>query len=222
MLDVLNTSRFFPLVGLFFSLLLLREYFSFRTVLPAKYILTPLVTFSIIGIALLPVGSLGLGTYRLLVLLGLTISLAADTLLMIEERSYFLQGLIFFLLTHVFYIGAFSLGYAFRAWHLGVAAALLAPTSVIFLRILRARTARNLWVFMYILTLSVMCYFAWSHLGRAPSPKAALLPVGATLFVVSDAVLGINTFVRRIPHSTVLTWSLYAPAQFCIAVSCFF
>jgi uncharacterized membrane protein YhhN len=55
-----------------------------------------------------------------------------------------------------------------------------------------------------------------------PSPKAALLPVGATLFVVSDAVLGINTFVRRIPHSTVLTWSLYAPAQFCIAVSCFF
>jgi uncharacterized membrane protein YhhN len=49
-----------------------------------------------------------------------------------------------------------------------------------------------------------------------------LLPAGAVLFVISDVVLAINTFVKKIPHSTVLTWSLYAPAQLFFALSCFY
>jgi uncharacterized membrane protein YhhN len=222
MTDLIQMQYFLPLCASFFTVFLLREYVSFRKKLYLKYILTPLVTFSVVLFVLLSVRMFGLGRYNALVLLGLVISMTADTLLMIEERSYFLQGLIFFLFTHGFYMGAFTIGYDFRCWHLAVAAALGVLTVVIFLRIFRAHTARSIWVLLYTATLSGMCYFAWSHLGRSASLKSVLLPAGAALFVISDAILGINTFVKRIPHSTVLTWSLYAPAQLLIALSCFF
>ena len=47
----------------------------------------------------------------------------------------------------------------------------------------------------YALLLLGMCYAVWQH-------KNACLILGATLFVVSDFVLGIHLFVERIPHST--------------------
>jgi len=66
-----------------------------------------------------------------------------------------------------------------------------------------------------------MAFFAWGRLGASISRHTFFIALGATLFVVSDLLLAINAFIRPIPHSTVFTWSLYAPAQFLIALSCF-
>jgi hypothetical protein len=44
--------------------------------------------------------------------------------------------------------------------------------------------------------------------------------LGATVFVISDIVLAVSAFLSPIPHSTVFTWALYAPARLMIALSC--
>jgi uncharacterized membrane protein YhhN len=47
---------------------------------------------------------------------------------------------------------------------------------------------------VYALLLLGMCYAAWQH-------RNALLMLGATLFVISDFILGVHLFVERIPHA---------------------
>lgn len=68
-----------------------------------------------------------------------------------------------------------------------------AAMSWIFPRVPDGITACGIAV--YAVLLLGMCYSAWRH-------SNALLIAGATLFVVSDFVLGIHLFVQRIPHST--------------------
>ncbi len=222
MMELLQIRYFTPLCGLFFVVLVLREYFAFKTRLAFKYFFTPAVTFCIILFVLLSIHVFGLTQYGLLILLGLSVSLVADTLLMIEEISLFKNGLVFFLLTHCFYIAAFSLNYRFEYWHLFAGAVLFISMAVIYNKIYKAGKSHNYWVLLYMVILSSMSFLAFSYLGSGSAQRAVLLPVGAALFVISDSILGINTFVKRIPHSTVFTWSFYAPAQFLIALSCFF
>ena len=50
-------------------------------------------------------------------------------------------------------------------------------------------------------------------------PRAGYAAFGAVLFVISDSLLSINHFVRRIPAKTVLVMTTYVAAQLLIAVS---
>jgi len=221
MLYYTDIQYFTPLFLVFASVFLLREIFSFRKVLGAKYILTPLVTLSLVLLGVLSFYTAGVNRYSVLIITGLLFSLVADTLLMIEEMSFFIQGLVFFLLAHCAYIGALSLGYGFVPWHGAVAAGLAVLIAVFYWVIHRNYGEHHPWVLFYIVVLAVMCFFAYGHISGGEGRRAVLLPVGATLFFISDGVLAVNTFVKKIPHSTVLTWSLYAPAQFFIVLSCF-
>lgn len=47
---------------------------------------------------------------------------------------------------------------------------------------------------IYAFLLLGMCYAAWRH-------KNVCLIIGATLFVLSDFIIGVNLFVERIPHA---------------------
>ena len=47
---------------------------------------------------------------------------------------------------------------------------------------------------IYAILLLGMCYAAWRH-------KNVCLIIGATLFVISDFIIGVNMFVERIPHA---------------------
>ena len=47
---------------------------------------------------------------------------------------------------------------------------------------------------IYAILLLGMCYAAWRH-------KNVCLIIGATLFVISDFIIGVNLFVERIPHA---------------------
>ncbi len=219
---VFSIDYFIPLLFAFAVVLLLREFFSFRRLLPAKYLLTPLVTFCVILFALLAMHSTGMTRYSTFILVGLVLSLVADTLLMIEEISLFRHGLVFFLAAHCFYLGAFTIGYSFRPWH-AAAALVLCPGVLLFYRkIFRTTGTHHVSVLVYMFVLAAMLFFAASHVGDFGSTRPVLLPAGAALFVVSDVVLAVNTFIKKIPHSTVLTWSLYAPAQLFFALSCFY
>ncbi len=221
MTDLLLIPRFVPCLVFFFIVLLIREFVSFRRILPAKYIFTPFVTLSVIAFALLSAGVSGIDRYTTMIVVGLLLSLVADTLLMIEEVSLMKQGLVFFLLTHVFYIAAFSQGYTLHGWHAALIPALLSFIALFFRKIRTASSGMNVMILLYMAVLCTMCFFAFSHLGPPWGRRSVLLPAGALLFVVSDCILALNAFGKKIPHSTVLTWSLYAPAQLFIALSCF-
>lgn len=222
MADLFEIRYFTNLFIVFTVIFLLREYFSFRRILTAKYVLTPMVTMSIIMFGFISLNATGVNRYSVLILAGLLLSMVADTLLMIEEISFFKLGLIFFLLAHCAYIGALSLGYRFQPWNIIVAALFIVLIGGFYWVICRSYGEHHPWVLLYMVVLAVMCFIAYSYMGIPGSMRAVLLPVGSTLFFISDGILAVNTFVKKIPHSTVLTWSLYAPAQFFIVLSCFF
>lgn len=219
MVNLFEIKYFIPLFGVFAVIFLLREYFSYKKILAAKYIFTPLVTVAIILTALLSVYVFGLHRYSVLIIMGLVLSLVADTLLMIEDADLFKEGLIFFLMTHLLYTGAFFLGYKFKGYHI-----ILAAGFIIFIVLYYRKLSSSgfkYWVLLYMFVLFAMCFFACSRLDNIKTAGDILVPLGAVLFIVSDFILSINTFIKKIPHSTVLTWTFYAPAQFLIAISCF-
>jgi len=206
----------------FIIILLIREFVAYKKQLVLKYITTPLVTFTIILMCLLAIKLHGFYFYSFMIMLGLLCSLIADTLLMIEEVSLFLQGLIYFLIAHVLYVTAFSTGYDFALWNVILAPALLAGALLYYRAIWKARGRHYTPALVYIIILASMLYFAVTSLNCGIHPRGILLATGAMLFVLSDMLLGYNTFIKTIPHSTVFTWSLYAPAQMFIAISCFY
>mgnify|MGYP006284168055 CR=1 FL=1 len=215
--------QYFPVVfAAFIIILFVREFVAYKKVLALKYITTPLVTFTIILMCLLAINVHGFYFYSFMIILGLLCSLIADTLLMIEEISLFLQGLIYFLVAHLFYVAAFSIGYSFAGWNIILALVLLAGALLYYRAIWKARGKHYVPALVYIIILSSMLFFAVTSLNNGIHPRGILLAIGAILFVLSDMVLGYNTFISTIPHSTVVTWSLYAPAQMFIAISCFY
>ncbi|TAL39884.1 MAG: lysoplasmalogenase [Spirochaetes bacterium] len=219
---VFDVAMFTQLAASFLAIFAVRECFALRGILPGKYLFTPLVTLSVILIALLAGRSGGLGYFTTMVLVGLLLSMVADTLLMIEESDHFIHGLVFFLLTHIAYIAAFAQGYAFKNWHWVLMLVLGMGGGAIYAKIKSASWKLNLAVGLYVAILASMSFYAWAWIDRPGTTRAVLLPVAATLFMISDSILAVNTFVKKIPHSTVFTWTFYAPAQFLIAVSCFY
>lgn len=222
MIDIFSIQYFTPLLIAFFVILLIREYVSFRKILTLKYITTPLVTCSIILTCLLALNVQGIHYFSFMVMLGLLLSLVADTLLMIEEVNLFLQGLVYFLFAHVAYVAAFSTGYVFYTWNILLALAILAAALLYYRAIWKARGTHYIPALVYMIILGSMLFFAFTSLNNGINQRGLFITVGAIFFVLSDIVLGYNTFIRPIPHSTVLTWSLYAPAQMFIAISCYY
>ncbi len=211
---VFSISGVLPLSIACAAIFALREIAAYRGSLGFKYLLTPLITLLIIGIAVLSAGK-GLTGYQFLIVGALTLSLIGDALLMIEEVNLFLHGLVFFLAAHIAYVFAFSVGYAWQPWNLAPALGL----GVMYV-------AYNAWVrktqvAVYSAILMLMVFFAVSSFNAGATTRAVVLCVAAVLFALSDGLLGYNTFVKRIPNSTVYTWALYAPAQFLFALSCY-
>jgi len=221
-IDVFSIQYFTPLLIAFFVILLIREYVSYRKILTLKYITTPLVTFSIILACLLAMTVQGIHNFSFMIMLGLLLSLIADTLLMIEEVNLFLQGLVYFTFAHLAYVAAFSTGYVFYTWNIMLALVILAAALLYYRAIWKARGTHYIPALVYMIILGSMLFFAVTSLNNGINRRGLFLTVGAIFFVLSDIVLGYNTFIRPIPHSTVLTWSLYAPAQMFIAISCYY
>ncbi len=158
----------------------------------------------------IPVAALAVASRRRpLLALGLLLSAAGDTLLAFGGR-HFLHGLAAFLCAHIAYI-------------------------VCFTRIGRRRPAS--WVVPALLAFAGVLYaFLWPGLGGMWAPVAlytlaitwmtaasfsvsGMTVAGALLFLVSDAVLGINRFRAPLPFYPYLNWLSYYGGQLLLALA---
>jgi len=163
----------------------------------------------------------GPGTrYDWLVVAGLVLSMAGDVLLIRRERSWFLAGLVAFLLGHVAYLMAFGTRAALLALHPAAMAALAALGLVAFVR-LRPYLGRMQWpVAAYIVVITLMLMGAWAvFLAPGGGAGAAwLIACGATLFYVSDLSVARDRFIPGAGFANrAAGLTFYYAAQFLLA-----
>lgn len=145
-----------------------------------------------------------------------------DIALMFSGTVYFLSGLGFFLVAHLFYIRLYqktdsgfsiSLIRNHPAWLLP-----FAIYGAILLRILLPTVENGLIpaILFYTLALLAMAASALNRHNRVPSASFLLVLAGAVLFVASDSVIALRKFAFEIPHSGFWVMSTYLAAQYLI------
>lgn len=212
-----------PMYGLFAcaaAVWLLREIVTFMNLLPAKYLLTPLITALNLGIAICAAVTLGGETARILIVSALVLSLIADVMLMLVVEKMTIYGIVYFFAAHVLYISAFAFDYRPALWHIAIGLALVAVI-IIFAGKVTITGKMKALVLCYSVALALTVFFALAGLETGGYPQGTLRACGALCFILSDIIFGINNFVKPIPHSSVCTWAFYGPAQTLFALSCF-
>jgi uncharacterized membrane protein YhhN len=154
--------------------------------------------------------------YRYAIVGGLALSLLGDVWLMLPTDR-FLQGLVSFLLAHLFYIAAFAAQSNFSSlWS-------LLPFLVYGVFILRW-----LWptlgklkgpVMLYMAVILIMGWQAWGQWQQTGQLRALWALCGALLFILSDSVLAFDHFRQRFPAARFVVLSTYYLAQLLIAAS---
>lgn len=183
---------------------------------PLRYLLKPLTTLLVLGIALsvsAPVSDL----YRWLVAAGLLFSLAGDVFLMLPQ-DLFVWGLVGFLIAHLLYITAYCSrsGLGFTWWLLLPYAAY---TAVLLYFLWPAVGAMRVPVIVYGLVLMTMGWQAAEQWLALRDRSALLAMIGALLFLASDSVLAINKFRQPVANQTLIVMTTYWAAQLLIAWS---
>ena len=180
------------------------------------YLFKPL-TMSLILLIVLLAREPATPFYRYAIIAGLAFSLAGDIFLMLPADR-FVAGLGSFLVAHLCYIAAFSVGTTF-----GLPAWSFVPFLLLIIAMLgmlwpHLGTMR-LPVLIYMLVITTMAWSAWNRWAGEQEAGALLAFIGALLFVVSDAALAINRFVGKYRIAQVLILGTYYPAQWLIALS---
>ena len=180
------------------------------------YAFKPLATLLILALALSL--SPAREAYRWAIAAGLLFSTAGDVFLMLP-RDRFIAGLASFLVAHLCYVGAFSIGVPFAAAPLlwlpffaagGVVLALVWPG---------LKPALRAPVAVYVIVIATMAGQAAGRWHASGSAMALAAAVGAGLFVVSDAVLAIDRFRWKFRAARAATLATYWGAQLLIALS---
>ena len=155
------------------------------------------------------------------VLAGLFFSWIGDVALLVEDTnpSFFIVGLLGFLIAHVNYIVVFNKSRTKRAEG-SILKPVLIPVFVLFtigfLFVLWPHLGDlRIPVIVYATVLMLMGVFAVS---RKVSPGFNLVLVGAVLFVISDSVLAINKFYAPFESARVTTMLTYTIAQLFIVL----
>jgi len=180
------------------------------------YAFKPLATLLILALALVltPVRA----DYQWAIAAGLLFSTAGDIFLMLP-RDRFVAGLASFLVAHLCYVGAFSIGVPFGAAPLlwlpffaadGVVLALVWPG---------LKPALRAPVAVYVVVIAAMAGQAAGRWYLSGSAVALAAAVGAGLFVASDAVLAIDRFRWKFRAARAVTLATYWAAQLLIALS---
>lgn len=209
----------YELTAAFLAVFLIRQFIAWKRILALKYFFTPLITTLAVFIVLSSIGCYGMSEYSILVFSSLIAALIADTLLMIEETSYLKNGIIFFMLGHLFYVAAFSFDFSFQRWNIALII-LVVIINIVHIRLMK-KYAGSMFapVAVYIIVIDIMGYLAITKFNNGTGAYEISVAIAAVLFWISDFILSINAFVKKIPHSTVYTWLFYAPAQLLFAWS---
>lgn len=156
---------------------------------------------------------------------GLVCAWLGDVLLMFQEvkSSFFLFGLIAFLLCHLFYIRAFLLDYKlkkspknpFLIWAFIVFTAFCAGLFIY----LRPHLGNMQYpVLIYAVIISVMAIMAVSRFGHVNLFSFEIIFYGAVLFLFSDSILAYNKFVEPLPNAGLIIMASYMIAQYLIVL----
>lgn len=181
-----------------------------------EYVCKPLVLVLLAGCALLLVPAAGEAQRRAFFTGGLALSLLGDVFLVLP-RDAFLAGLASFLAAHVLYVTGFLSAGASLGRALAVSAVVLLALAPIAWRVLRALLAsdrRRLVppVVVYLLALALL-------LGAAVASGDRIAVVGAAIFLLSDALLAWNRFVRPRPILPLAVIVTYHVAQASLVLS---
>lgn len=197
------------------AVLLLSETFGLRGMI---YIFKTLTMVFIIALAL--IGMKGNRKfYGYFVLLGLLFSLMGDILLMLPS-NLFVQGLVSFLIAHMFYIMAFSKDVNLRLKGLSWLPFLLFGI-LIYGFMLSSLKEMMIPVLAYMIVILIMGWRAYERWVQNKTRESKLALIGAVLFIISDSALGINRFRLPFEWSTLVVLGTYFPAQWFIALSVF-
>ena len=189
------------------------------------YFMKPISTILVIITCFLSFFYVGSGfLFTLSILLGLFFSFWGDVALMFQERpAYFRAGLIFFLLAHLVYGGAF-IYFSERVVQLApIAALFLGLGTAIYLLLLPGLGKMKIPVGIYILIISFMAAAAVSMLvsKEITSQTSILVAAGSILFYASDVILALNRFRFPMKYNRLSLIPYYA-GQFLIAVSTYY
>jgi uncharacterized membrane protein YhhN len=155
--------------------------------------------------------------YHTALLCGLGFSLAGDIFLMWPDKL-FLPGLVAFLIGHLFYIGAFSKGIAFKPFKLS-ALFFIAYGCAMYIILLPGLGDMKIPVLIYLIVILFMAWQALQRFNSFQDKGSELAYIGAALFVVSDSILAISRFRDPFLLSRLLILVTYFTAQWFIARS---
>ncbi|MCJ7682926.1 MAG: lysoplasmalogenase, partial [Desulfobacteraceae bacterium] len=176
------------LAGISACIHLLSEYFGPQILI---YVFKPLTMIFIISIAVIGI-SKNRSFYAFIILIGLLFSLAGDIFLMLPTNM-FIQGLVSFLIGHIFYILAFS-----KSMRLNVKSfswlSFLIYGLLISWYMLPSLKEMTVPVLIYIFIILAMGWRAYERWTQIRIRGAGLAFIGAILFIISDSALGINRF----------------------------
>ena len=158
--------------------------------------------------------------YRGLIVIGMGFSLGGDILLMLPGERL-VAGIGVFLLAHLAYLAAFSLANPVAPGQLVWLLPFLAFCAVVLADRWSVLGRFKVPVVAYAVVISTMAWRAAMRGRTVVIPRQTFLCglAGACLFVVSDALLVLRRFGRRVPGGPSLELAAYWSAQFLIAAS---
>jgi uncharacterized membrane protein YhhN len=180
-----------------------------------EWALKPLVLAALV-VAALAMGATDSATGWWL-LAALVLSLAGDVALLSESAPRFVAGLGSFLLAHLAYVAAFAHAGMPRGWLAAVGLLLVGVLSLTVGRRVVPAAAREggpglgAACTAYLAVIGAMVVSAWAT-GRP------LVALGATVFMVSDAVLALDRFVRPLRFGKVAVMVTYHVGQVLIVL----
>ncbi len=152
---------------------------------------------------------------KYLTIFALVFSVIGDMFLMNSDQ-FFINGLIAFLLAHVFYILVFARKRNPKMKPIGFVTLIAIYGCVIFYVIKDGLDKMTIPVLVYMLVILTMAVFAFWRKGLVPKQSFYLVFIGALFFVFSDSLIALDKFYMPIPFARTGIILTYAFAQLLI------
>lgn len=157
-------------------------------------------------------------TLKQLTLGGLFASLAGDITMIFSENNFlfFTLGLGAFLIAHVFYFLAFLKHYNENRNALGFLAACLLYILTIYYFMYDGLEYMFIPVTIYVIVMTAMVTASYMRKGRVSNLSYYTAFFGATLFLISDTFIALNSFYKPITNVNIYVMLIYGIAQYLI------
>ncbi|RBQ11340.1 lysoplasmalogenase [Pedobacter miscanthi] len=206
---------------MFFLVFIVQLYAEYTNNIQLRYFSKPLIV--VVLLVWLYVGSNLKGRFHKRIFTGLIFAWAGDILLMLQNgrTTYFIFGLLAFLICHIFYIRAFTLDHKSNPSHktpyfLWAVGAFAIFCSGLFFYLQPHLGPMQFPVLMYAIIICVMALMAVNRYGKVNIFSFKLILYGALFFLLSDSVLAVSKFAQPILQSGALIMASYMIAQYLI------